>query len=597
MSRTLAIAIALLLGLAGAPAMARTWSSASGTFKVEAELVEARADGTLILKRPDGQVVAVKLERLSQADQDFVRQQSAPAPRAENAADTASHNTATPDAATPDAAADHMSPAAHRNALPDAKEVAKKVSELRDLLKDEYQKARASDDGRQEFLNKLTELANESLPKDMAGAFAAVSLAADVSASWGDLAEALTRLAWLEERFQIADGPVRRVALAGRLKVDSLTPAMAAADTVQLLSIMEEREDAADYEGAMEMGRLAMRTIRQANESKKLAQIAARGRKLKEQKEIYEAVAASLETLKAKPQDPAANLVVGNFLCLVRGKWAQGLPHLAASEDAEMAPVAKRDLSRVASTADQAGLADQWWGLSEQPKYRTYADELMRRSAYWYRQAAPQMIGLDKLRAEKRIKSAPSEPAAVVIETPAQPSVPKSKTPREPKNNGAPGWLVLFRSGDPSIWDSDSRQVNHYAIPLDRVPEEIKFLKLKRMDTNAAIIIPISKAQLRTQVDGERVGWMGTNKFEWKAFHLGIYNKQWVLNRDMARGQIAITHFGPGRDGAGWGFGHKVLMNDRQYFAWGGQEINPTVFEISVTTRPLTKADESLLVK
>lgn len=581
MSQHPIIAVALLLALTVAPSssQARTWSSASGTFKVEGELVEARPDGTLLLKDQDGKMVEVQLDLLSQADQDFVRQQAPPS-QPENTFGIKSSDT--PSEEVP------------RRPLPNTKELAEKIGELLTLLKSDFEKARTAAADRQALLDKLTQLANESLPMDPAGAFATTSLAAEVAADGGDLTEALSRLTWLEERFQITDARARKVKLAGRLKVASLTPAEAAAVTVELLSILEELEDAADYEGAMELGQLTLRVARRANDPKLLTRVFAHGRNLKEHKEYYEGAAASLITLKTVPQDAAASLMLGKFLCLVRGKWEQGLPLLVVGGDTELAPIAKRDLHPPNSAAEQAGVADEWWKLSETPKYNDHAEELMRRAAFWYRLALPQLTAVAKLRAEKRIESAPAERLA---RDTLQANVPKNKAAGEPKNGGAAGWFVVFRSGDPSVWDSDSKEANRYAIPLDKVSEEIKFLKLKRTDSNAAIIIPMTKGQLRTQFENETSGWIGTKRFEWKAYHLGVFNKQWNINGAQTRGKIAVVHFGPGRDGAGWGFGHKVHVDDKQYFSWAGQEINPTIFEIAVTARALSKADEKLLLK
>jgi S1-C subfamily serine protease len=54
----------------------RTWSSAKGTYKLEAELVEVTPDGSARLKREDGSIIAVPLDRLSAADQEFARSHS-----------------------------------------------------------------------------------------------------------------------------------------------------------------------------------------------------------------------------------------------------------------------------------------------------------------------------------------------------------------------------------------------------------------------------------------------------------------------------------------------------------------------------------------
>jgi hypothetical protein len=56
----------------------RTWTDASGRFSIDAELVDV-GEGIVRLKKADGQVISIPIEKLSQADQQFVRSQ-APSP-------------------------------------------------------------------------------------------------------------------------------------------------------------------------------------------------------------------------------------------------------------------------------------------------------------------------------------------------------------------------------------------------------------------------------------------------------------------------------------------------------------------------------------
>ena len=56
------------------PVTNRTWSDASGRFQIEAAFVSV-VDGKVNLRRADGRVIAVPLEKLSAADQAYVQQQ------------------------------------------------------------------------------------------------------------------------------------------------------------------------------------------------------------------------------------------------------------------------------------------------------------------------------------------------------------------------------------------------------------------------------------------------------------------------------------------------------------------------------------------
>ncbi len=50
----------------------RKWTDASGTRSFNAELVSFK-DGNLTLKREDGKVIELSLDKFSQADQDYVK--------------------------------------------------------------------------------------------------------------------------------------------------------------------------------------------------------------------------------------------------------------------------------------------------------------------------------------------------------------------------------------------------------------------------------------------------------------------------------------------------------------------------------------------
>jgi thiol-disulfide isomerase/thioredoxin len=66
--------VVALLGAIAAAVVAeeRTWTDKTGKFKVSGELIEVQ-DGKALLRRADGKEIKVPLERLSDADQEFVK--------------------------------------------------------------------------------------------------------------------------------------------------------------------------------------------------------------------------------------------------------------------------------------------------------------------------------------------------------------------------------------------------------------------------------------------------------------------------------------------------------------------------------------------
>lgn len=82
----LLLASAAVLVAQPAGAEVRTWTDSSGAYKVEAEFVD-ESGGTVRLQRSDGRILSLPLERLSAADQAYVRSQRAATPAPATTAD------------------------------------------------------------------------------------------------------------------------------------------------------------------------------------------------------------------------------------------------------------------------------------------------------------------------------------------------------------------------------------------------------------------------------------------------------------------------------------------------------------------------------
>ncbi|MEX2174253.1 MAG: SHD1 domain-containing protein [Pirellulaceae bacterium] len=68
-------------GVSGPLAAAREWTDPSGKFRIQAELVAIRGD-KVVLEKADGTILSVPLNKLSAADQAFLKAQAAPKPAA-----------------------------------------------------------------------------------------------------------------------------------------------------------------------------------------------------------------------------------------------------------------------------------------------------------------------------------------------------------------------------------------------------------------------------------------------------------------------------------------------------------------------------------
>jgi hypothetical protein len=159
------------------------------------------------------------------------------------------------------------------------------------------------------------------------------------------------------------------------------------------------------------------------------------------------------------------------------------------------------------------------------------------------------------------------------------------------------GWTGLFRSDDPSLWNTFSSGDN-FAMPAGRAHSKVRYLRLKRMDTGDQLIFPITRDDLARepkQKPDRGVAWNGSAKLQYRARHLGIARAprfHWP-NLD---GVLSVVD--EGLDAfSGSGFSHKCNVGDRQCYSWQGKEIPRTVFEIAVTADPLTREERGWLVK
>jgi serine/threonine protein kinase len=162
-------------------------------------------------------------------------------------------------------------------------------------------------------------------------------------------------------------------------------------------------------------------------------------------------------------------------------------------------------------------------------------------------------------------------------------------------------WTVLFRSDDPSVWDTDSPEPK-FAVPLQRAPQDIRYLRLRRLDTDEFLIVPISYNLLDGAARGTRQThwWNGTNKQAFGGRHLGIAEEP--LKKFPSNSNIISVMNSPERVGwdvyTGSGFGHKC-QNDAegQCYCWRGAQIPKTVFEVAVTAGPLTPEEQRWLLQ
>ena len=301
------------------------------------------------------------------------------------------------------------SPAAdERAAVPAAEARQKAVREIRDIYKREYATAKKPAE-RGTLATRLLENAQETAD-DPTSRYALLeeALALAIAAGRFNLAKSVADQ--LGQDFQV-EPLAGQVELCLELLKKPPTEATERQDFEQFVpqlvddAIDQERLDLAERviaaaSGASAPGRNA--TLRKA--------MAERQQLLKSLKPRYEAAQQARETLERDADDRVAHDELGRYLCFLRGKWDQGLPHLARSNSKSLAALARRSRQPPDEADPLAALADEWWTLADSLD----AAEKMRVRAFaadFYRRALPDLKGLKALAAKQRAGVAEPKPA------------------------------------------------------------------------------------------------------------------------------------------------------------------------------------------
>lgn len=247
-----------------------------------------------------------------------------------------------------------------------AQEEARKT--IRELFKVEYGLAKKAE-GRN--LEPRISLARSLFAKaqdtddDPAAAYVMLSEAAEFAAEAGQLGLAWEVLQFLGDRFDVTPLPLmERAAKAAKPFAKSAEEITALGGMYALLLDAAIQVD--DFETAGKAAQEANTVTRKIPVLKE--QLAACGRRSNQLREAFELAKPARDALKNNPDDGAANLTWGRYVCFFKRDWTTGLPFLAKSSDAALAAVARTDLAQP-SDADALGkMGDEWWAIADKEK-------------------------------------------------------------------------------------------------------------------------------------------------------------------------------------------------------------------------------------
>ena len=127
------------------------------------------------------------------------------------------------------------------------------------------------------------------------------------------------------------------------------------------LQVMDEAIAEDNFDVAKQMGKQAIQLARPTKDKELIQDIGTKNKEVEVAAKEYADIEEAMATLKEKPNDPDANLIVGKYLCRTKGDWDKGLPMLALSSNAKVKALAERDIKGATTAEEQVKLGDAWW--------------------------------------------------------------------------------------------------------------------------------------------------------------------------------------------------------------------------------------------
>lgn len=285
--------------------------------------------------------------------------------------------------------------------VPPAAALLDSEKQVKDLLKEEYQKKGAAE--RTDLAKRLLKLAGES-KHDAFAYHVALREAKDIAAAAGELDTAFAAVDALAQAFAV-DAP--------GLKVGALTAAVRNVATAEAADkayatgsdLLDELARDNQFDAALKLVGPLDDLARRANNPEMARTIQARSKDLRTQQTEWARAKPFFDKLKANPEDAEAALAAGKYYAASRGDWEHALPLFAQSAQAALMEAAAKDLLKPEDDAAQAGVGDLWWSAAEKES-GAFKAAVQDRAATWYSQALEGLTGLRKAQAEKRIQTA-----------------------------------------------------------------------------------------------------------------------------------------------------------------------------------------------
>ena len=293
--------------------------------------------------------------------------------------------------------------------IPDPARQRETEKQVRDLFKEEYARKSAAD--RKKLARELLEQASRS-QDDPVAMWVLYREAQDLSAMACDIPMLVESLDAAARHFEVDPASAKAGALAAAGKV-AKSPEEFGALAEALLGVIDDLTAADQYDAAEKASTSALQYARKTTDAGLVARATTRSKETTEAKSLHQSMKGVLQTLAKSPDDPAANLEVGQFLCTVKGAWDVGIRFLTKGSDPALKALAEKELARPTQTPDVMAVADGWWDLAEKEKSTLRKSQLLLHAKGLYDTVPADASALVRAKIAKRLAGIPQTGAAL----------------------------------------------------------------------------------------------------------------------------------------------------------------------------------------
>jgi WD40 repeat protein len=294
---------------------------------------------------------------------------------------------------------------------------AKSLALVLDIFKEDLHNAKEPE-SKSKLAAYLLQQAKES-KDDATNRYVLCIEAAALASSAGDAPLALSSLDELAKDFAVDVWKLKAVALANAAD-QSPSKETSKTQVDLLLPLIHEAVEADNHDIAATLARIAEVAARKSKSFALISAVQKRQEEVLAVQKGFARLQAHIDRLKKDPKDGEANLELGKYYALLKGRWERALPLLAMGSDPSLNKLAREDLAQPKAAAAQLALADAWWERAAAEKEPAKLS-LERRAMHWYEQALAGLAGLNRTKALKRIDLVSARAGGSATDVPAGP--------------------------------------------------------------------------------------------------------------------------------------------------------------------------------